>query len=318
MVIILILPSCRDDLVTDSRLAMGTVVSVSVPSRDRDIIPSIFSLIYSIDRELSAFSEDSSIHRVGEMAGVAPVELPDDVYDLVKRSFDAAWETEGIFNPMIGPLTALWGMGTEEARVPEEEEIEAVLPLLDFRRAVLSDDERTVFLPERGMSLDLGGVGKGYAADRIRKLLDESGIDGAIVNLGGNVLAYGSDDGKPWRIGIRSPEDAASVFLSLQIEDETVITSGGYQRYIEEDGIRYHHILDPSTGYPFQSDILSVTVINPSGTLGDILSTYFFAIGSESAIEQAGKLGVRVILYLEDGSVIDSDSLDSQIAVMQE
>ena len=230
-----------------------------------------------------------------------------------------AEETEGLFNPAIGPLTALWGIGTENARIPSDDEIAAVLPLLDWRSIILDDEERSVFLKEKGMSLDLGAVGKGWAADMVQGYLESLSIEHAIVNLGGNILLVGGKkDGSGWNVGIKDPENTSSVFMRLSIEDGTVITSGGYQRYIEKDGVIYHHILDSRTGYPFTTDILSATVINPSGTLGDMLSTVLFAAGSEKAEAIASQHGVRAILKLEDGRVIDTDSTEGEIAVVEE
>ena len=316
---IFLLASCSERTVSDSRIAMGTLVSVVLPEKDADHMDDIFSLIYEIDREISRYNPDSFISRINSSAGIAPVSVPEDIYALIKASFDMAYATDGVFNPAVGPLSSLWGFGTEDARVPSDDEIEEVLPLLDYRLAVLSDEERSVFLPIAGMSLDLGGVGKGYAADKVRDLLVSLGVDHALVNLGGNVLAFGEKNGnEPWRIGIRKPDDASSSFARVRVSDMTVITSGGYQRYVEEDGVRYHHILDSSTGYPFRSDLASATVISRSGTLGDMLSTVLFAEGAEKAAETAAASGVSFILLTDDGSVIRSDSLDCEIAVVEE
>ena len=321
LLLVSFLTSCGSEkMVTDSRIAMGTLVIVSLPESDEEAMDGIFSLIYEIDHKLSRYNPSSWISRINQAAGEESVSLPEDIYALVKASVEMAFFTDGIFNPAIGPLSALWGMGTESAGVPDGEEINEVLPLLDYSLIELVDENCSVYLPLEGMALDLGGVGKGYAADCVRKYLEEAGVKSALVNLGGNVLAYGhKSNGEDWRIGIRDPEKSeSSFFTTVDVADETVITSGSYQRYIEQDGMRYHHILDSQTGYPAETDILSATVIGASGTLGDMLSTTLFALGSEKAMEMADRLGIKVVLYLSDGSVLSSDGHDSQIAVLEE
>ena len=298
---------------------MGTIVSVTLYESYDDKIDDIFSYIYSLDSMISRYNEKSYIAMINSNAGISPVTVPDEVYGLVKVSLEMAKETDGLFNPAIGPLSSLWGFGTEEARVPSSDEIESVLPLLDWRKIKLSDDDNSVFLENEGMAIDLGAVGKGWAADMIDSYLDELGVEHALVNLGGNVLLHGGKaDGSAWRVGIRDPENLSSSYASVAIENGTVITSGGYQRYIEKDGEIYHHILNPETGYPFQTDILSATVIGDSGTLSDMLSTVIFASGSDKAEEIADKHDVSIILKLTDGSVINTYSPDSQIAILEE
>ena len=298
---------------------MGTIVSVTLYESDDDKIDDIFSYIYSLDSMISRYNEKSYIAMINSNAGISPVTVPDEVYELMKVSLEMAKETDGLFNPAIGPLSSLWGFGTEDARVPSSDEIESVLPLLDWRKIKLSDDDNSVFLENEGMAIDLGAVGKGWAADMIDSYLDELCVEHALVNLGGNVLLHGGKaDGSAWRVGIRDPENLSSSYASVAIEDGTVITSGGYQRYIEKDGEVYHHILNPETGYPFQTDILSATVIGDSGTLSDMLSTVIFASGSDKAEEIADKHDVSIILKLTDGSVINTYSPDSQVAILEE
>lgn len=317
--VLLLSVSCTENTVSDSRIAMGTIVSVTLYESDDSRIDDIFSYIYSLDSTISRYNEKSYIAMINSNAGISPVTVPDEVYGLVKVSLEMAKETDGLFNPAIGPLSSLWGFGTEDARVPSSDEIESVLPLLDWRKIKLSDDDNSVFLENEGMAIDLGAVGKGWAADMIDSYLDELGVEHALVNLGGNVLLHGGKaDGSAWRVGIRDPENLSSSYASVAIEDGTVITSGGYQRYIEKDGEVYHHILNPETGYPFQTDILSATVIGDSGTLSDMLSTVIFASGSDKAEEIADKHDVSIILKLTDGSVINTYSPDSQVAILEE
>lgn len=307
LIVSMLLVSCTEEMVSDSRIAMGTLVAVSIPRSEADSMDGIFSLVYSIDHAISRYDPGSYISAINRSAGIAPVTVPEDVFSLISDAVDMAYATDGVFNPAIGPLSELWGFGTEKARLPSPEEIEAVLPLLDYTLIQLDGKALSVYLPVQGMSLDLGAVGKGYASDAIHSFLEENGIDHAVINLGGNVLVHGSHpDGRPWKVSVRDPDPEKPYIAALEADDGTVITSGGYQRYFEEDGIVYHHILDSSTGYPVETDVRSATVVNPSGTLGDMLSTVLFAERMEKGIQTAEGYGVDYILLLEDGSVISS------------
>ena len=251
---------------------------------------------------------------------VLTVEVPAEIFTLIERSFDMAYETDGVFNPMIGPLVRLWGIGTENARIPAQSEIESVLPLLDYHQAVLDEDRHTVFLPEEGMALDLGAVGKGWTSDLVRDFLAERGVESAIINLGGNITVMGDHDGKPWRVGIQRPwAGGGSYFTIVEAEDTSLVTSGGYQRYIEDsDGTIYSNILSSSTGYPVETDLLSATAITSDGTLADMLSTVMFASGSVKAQEIAAGFGIRAVLLTEDSAVIDTDSPEGEVTVLEE
>ena len=307
----LMLASCSEKSISDSRFVLGTLCYIELEGTDdSDILEGAFSLLYGIDRKISRYDEGSFIHRINENAGISPVEVPDDVYQLVRRAVSFADETGGVFNPAIGPLSALWGIGTESQRLPSEEEIAAVLPLLDWRLVRFDDDAHTVYLPLRGMALDLGGAGKGWASDLVREYLEESGVEDALINLGGNLVAMGCKEGRPWMIGIQTPGGpSGSYFIRLPAEDLGIVTSGGYQRYFVEDGRTYHHILSSSTGYHAETDLLSATAIGTDGLLLDLLSTAMFAAGSEEAVELAERYGIRAVLLTEDEDIIDTSRI---------
>ena len=321
LIIILSLTSCEEKSISDSRFVLGTVATITLNGTDDEsILSDAFDLLYSIDHGISRFTEGSWIYRINQAAGKEAVAVPDDVFSLIERSVEMAERTDGVFNPAIGPLSSLWAIGTEEARVPSPEEIGKVLPLLDWRDIIMDGSESTVFLAREGMALDLGGVGKGWAADRLRDLLISKGVDSALINLGGCITVIGDNGGRPWRIGIQRPFAATGEYFTIvSLSDgQSLVTSGGYQRYIEEDGVMYHHILSSETGYPYQSDLLSASIITESATLGDFLSTTLFAVGHDKAEELASEFGVRVILLSEDLEVTDLDGKEGQIAVVEE
>jgi thiamine biosynthesis lipoprotein len=169
--------------------------------------------------------------------------------------------------------------------VPEQAEIDALLPLVDYRDIQYDMEERTIFLPKKGMKLDFGAIAKGYAADELIKIITTANVKRAIIDLGGNVYVWGKKpDGTKWRVGIKNPLDPeGEPVIRLEIDTNTVVTSGAYERFFTADGIRYHHILDPKTGYPAESGILSSTIISKSSTAADALSTSVFVLGKEKA-----------------------------------
>ena len=316
-----LLASCKDPSVSDTRFVLGTVCTITVNGTDDEsLLDSAFDLLYSIDHAISRYDEGSYVYRINESAGKEGVSVPPGIFSLIERSLEMAERTDGVFNPAIGPLTALWGIGTESARVPDESEIERVLPLLDYHDVVLSEEDHSVFLGKEGMALDLGAVGKGWASDLVRDHLLSLGVRSALINLGGNITAIGrGSDGKPWRIGIQRPfGDAGSFFTIVGIGDESIVTSGGYQRYIEEGGVMYHHILSSETGYPAKTDLLSASVISEDGTLADILSTTLFASGLDRAPDIVRAFGVRAVLLTSGLDVIELDAEEGEVAVNEE
>ncbi len=318
---LLLLASCSEKTMTDSRFVLGTVCTITINgSDDEALMSSAFDLLYEIDRSISRFDENSWVYKINENAGKEAVAVPEDIFALIKASLEMAESTDGVFNPAIGPLSSLWGFGTESARVPEKSEIEAVLPLVDYHLVTLSEEDSSVFLEKEGMALDLGAVGKGWACDKLRAFLEGEGVESALLNLGGNIAVIGSyKDGEPWKIGIQRPfEDRGAYFTIVSVVDESVVVSGGYQRYIEQDGVFYHHILSSRTGYPAETDLVSAAVITGSSTLADMLSTTLFASGSEKAEEIARRFKVRTILLTEDLEVIDLDASEGEVAIREE
>lgn len=305
---ITLLCSCvkKDEKFTDNRIAMGTSVSITVYEReDKAFIEGVFNLLYDIEREISAKLDSSYISMINSNAGVAPVQVPSHIFSLIETAMWISSESGGYFNPAIGALSDIWAIGSENQRVPSQTEIESVLPLLSLEDIVLDSNNSSVYLKKPGMKLDLGGIGKGYAADEVRAYLVENGVDRAIINLGGNIYALGSKSEKElWKIGIMNPEESGSYISLVEVEDKSVVTSGAYERFFEEDGVIYHHILNPDTGYPYESDLLSASIIAESSTLADGLSTVVFASGSEHAEEIANKFGVSIILYTKDREII--------------
>lgn len=208
--------------------------------------------------------------------------VSEDTAALLERALELSRETEGLFDATIYPLVELWGFPTDDPHVPVPAAVEVCLPLVDSAQVTLEGEEATL---GPGQKLDLGGIAKGFASARVMEIFQENGVSAGMVSLGGNVQTLGTKiDGSFWRIGIRDPKGEAGSYLGVVwVADRAVITSGGYERFFEENGQRYIHILDPRTGWPAQSDLQSATVISEDGTLADALSTALYIMGSDQA-----------------------------------
>ncbi len=215
--------------------------------------------------------------------------------------------TSGAFDLTVGPLVKLWDIGFPDARIPAQSEIDATLPLIDFNLVTLDKNSHSIYLEKKGMLLDLGGIGKGYAADEVANILRESGVEHAIIDLGGNVYALGDKPGnKLWTIGIQDPFGLRGNGIgTINVANKSLVTSGIYERYLEtEDGKKYHHILNPSTGYPYDNQIAGVSIISDYSIDGDALSTSTFALGIEDGLAFIEKLdGIDAIFVTTDYNV---------------
>lgn len=237
-------------------------------------------------------------------------ELSPETADLLRTALGMCERTGGALDISTYPILRAWGFTTGEYAVPEEEEIAALLPMVDYTQVM--QDGTCAALPE-GMEIDLGSVAKGCAGWRLAHLLKENGVTSALLDLGGNIQTVGAKpDGSPWRVAIRNPAGEGNVGV-VEVVDQAVVTSGGYERYFEEDGVRYWHIIDPKTGAPARSGLASVTVVGESGLLCDGLSTALFVMGREGALEHWRQhRDFEAVLVSEDGSVTITAGLEGR------
>jgi len=290
-------------LVKKGGIFMGTICNISLDEGSSEsIYTGAFNLLSDIDTNLSRTKEGSLIYTLNK-EGHVTIEN-DDYFNLIVRSFELAQTTEGAFDPSIGKAVALWGIGTEDERIPSQEELDAVND--DYTQVVIDTEKHTITIP-KGMEVDLGAIGKGYATDKLIAYFAENGVTRGIINLGGNVYVIGSkDEGTPWKIGLQKPFDQrGDSFVLLSLSDTAVVTSGAYERYFEKDGTIYCHILDPKTLYPAQTDIQSSTIIGPDATLCDALSTTCFILGKEKALALLDTAfpEVSALFLLSDNSI---------------
>ena len=308
-------PACRRAAVPpQAAQVLGTVCTVNAfEDGSEGLYGELFARLADIDARFSTTRPDSELGAVNAAAGLHAVAVHDDVLYVVGRALYYARLSDGAFDPSIGPLVKLWGINTDHARVPSQEEIDAVLPLVDWRKVVLDENSHTLFLQEEGMALELGGIAKGYAADELVKILSARRVRRAIVDLGGNVYVYGKKkDGSDWKVGVKNPlaaEGEPALVLSLE-KTLSVVTSGVYERFFVADGIRYHHILDTRTGRPAESGCLSATIVSSSSLEADALSTTAFILGAGrfSAVS-----GVPAVFINDDASVSASSSLAGRL-----
>jgi len=306
-------PETTDEVYSKTNFVLGTVVTVTLYDNGSDeLLDKAFARLLEIENLMSANLDASEIGRINLMAGKEAVTVSEETYNVIEQALYYGDISKGTFDITMEPVVKLWKIGTDEARVPSENELNQALTKVDYRLVELDEDNKTVFLPEEGMGLDLGGIAKGYAADELVKLLVNEGVSSAMLNLGGNVFAMGSKlDGTDWNIGIQNPFDERNQYFGIaSIKDKTVVTSGPYERYFEENGKRYHHIFNTTTGMPVENDIASVSVISNTSIDGDALSTTLFALGVKEGIQLVETLdGVECIYVDYDKKVTVSSGL---------
>lgn len=248
----------------------------------------IFDRLIEIEAEFDVHKPLSQLGLVNQNAGIKPVKVSAEVFDVVEKCLEFAFLSDGTFNPAMGPVINLWGITGSNPRVPGEEEVEKALRSCDFGKVIMDRDAMTIYL-EEGMALDLGAAVKGYACDEVTKILVQEKVKCAVLDFGGNIVVFGQKpDGSAWKVGIKNPAaPGGDPVKVLEISPEqvkksgyvSIVTSGGYERYFEQDGKRYHHIFDSKTGYPSESNVSSATVVCSSSFMADVLSTLYFVTG---------------------------------------
>ena len=267
-----------------SEFVLGTIGTVNLYQGGTDqLYDKIFSRLREIEGAMSSHSEDTEVARINQNAGIMPVQAGRDLITVLSTALRYAELSGGAFDPTVGPLVKLWGIGTENARIPEEGEIRGALDLVNWRDVIIDEEGGTVFLRRPGMELDLGAIAKGYAADEAAEIIRKAELPGAVIDLGGNIYALGTKrGGTPWRIAVQDPRNERGTYIGiLEVRQKTVVTSGVYERFLETGGRRYHHILSTADGYPADTGLLSVTVIADASIDADALSTALFALGYE-------------------------------------
>lgn len=262
--------------------AMDTYMTVTAyGDAAQNAVDEAVAEIERLDGILSTGDENSEIFALNQQGGGT---ISEDTEYLLERSLEIWQDTDGTFEIGIYPVMQAWGFTSGEYRVPSKEELDQLLSLADSSQISVNQEDSSVSFGKDGMKIDLGGIAKGYTSSRIMDIFRNDGVTSGLVSLGGNVQVLGvKPDGSKWRVAIQSPSGGDEYLGILEAADCAVITSGGYERYFEEGGVTYHHIIDPSTGYPADSGLESVSIVSADGTLADGLSTALFIMGREKA-----------------------------------
>lgn len=267
--------------------AMDTVMNMTVYDEKGDeVLLEAEKEIQRLENLFSVTKENSEVAKLNEQAGKESVSISKETADLLLTGKTLSKETEDAFDITVSPVVKAWGFTEETHTVPSQEKLNKLLPLVDAEALSVEENGQKAYLSKVGMAVDLGGIAKGYTADCVMSLLRKEGVSSAVVSLGGNVATIGTKpDGSPWKVAVSNPLQTEDYVGMLEVKDSSVVTSGGYQRFFEKDGKKYHHIIDPSTGYPAESGLLSVTILSPNGTRADGLSTALFVMGEEKGLD---------------------------------
>jgi FAD:protein FMN transferase len=285
----------------EMRQLLGTACSVTIYGQaPAGAIEKVFERVRQIEEKMSVNLDSSELSAINAAAGRTPVRVSAESFDLVERALVYGAKSGGAFDISVGPLVKLWGIGTDAARLPRPAEIKALLPLVDHRLVRTDRAASSVYLERPGMRLDLGAIAKGWAADESARVLRELGVKGAILDFGGNVMLLGrKPNGQAWRIGVQNPMDARGNYIGvLTCDEKAVVTSGVYERFFEQDGRRWHHILDTATGYPVENGLISVSIVADNSTDADALSTTIFALGLEKGRAFAAGLPAIGVVFV--------------------
>ena len=267
--------------------------------------------IKRMDAMLSTGEPDSEVSLLNASGSLT--EASPETLELVSRGKEL-WQDTGCFDIAIYPVMQLWGFDTGDHRVPDEAELAETLPLADPDYVDVDEQTSGISFNKSGVEIDLGGIAKGYTAQRVMSIMADMGVKSAIISLGGNVQTLGyKPDGSCWNVAVYDPNEESEVLCAVSVHDMAVVTSGGYERCFEQDGVTYHHIIDPVTGYPADSGITQVTIVSTDGTLADALSTSIYIMGVDQATDywQSHRDQFDMILLTDDGKLLVTEGLET-------
>lgn len=289
---------------TKKTTVMGTDLEITVSTADEARAKKAFAAVIAemnlIEDEMSEWKEKTFVSEINRNAGVKAVAVPSDLYKVIWAALTISDLSDGAFDISWASMRGVWDFSKGHERVPTEKEVSERLKLVNYRDIVLDEKARTVFLKKKGMAIGLGAIAKGYAVDRATQAIAKAGIKDSIVKAGGDMRVQGTDNGKPWEIGIKHPRKK-ELLAKLGLTNVSISTSGDYERFFIKDKVLYHHIMDPKTGYPARGS-MSVTILAPDTMTSDALSTTVFVMGPDKGLELINKLpGVEAIIVDASG-----------------
>ena len=291
-----------------SAVLMGSPILLKLFDHNEGLASRVFRLIKQQENIFTVNRQDSDVMAINHAAGSHAVVVSAPVFDLIRCAKAVSQLPESSFNFTIGPLVKRWKIGFSGHSVPDASDLQALLALTDPDDVILDEPSRSVFLQKAGMEIDLGAIAKGYIADVVRDYLHQEKVTDALINLGGNVQTLGAGAEGAWAIGLKKPFSTPDALIGvINVKGKSVVTSGIYERYFESEGQRYHHILDPKTGYPLDNELLSVTVISDDSIDGDIYTTLLYGMGVEKSLACLKNIPqIEAIFVTKDQQVIFS------------
>ncbi|MCC5895447.1 MAG: FAD:protein FMN transferase [Alkalibacterium sp.] len=300
---------------------LGTVANIRVYNEGKEeALDKAFDRVQELDEWFAMQNPESEISEVNRQAGIEPVAVSEEVFHVMERALYYAEESDGSFDPTIGAVTSLWGIGQDYAAVPDADELAEVLNVVDYRMVELDEENQTIYLQEEGMVLDLGAIAKGYITDEAARVLVEEGVNTAIIDLGGDIVVVGNStrgEDEPWNVGIQNPYGERGEILGMvPVSDKAIVTSGVYERLIRDGDNEYHHLMNPDTGYPIDNNISGISIIADNAMDADALANIAFSLGVDAGLEYINGLeGVEVIYVTNEKEVFASDGVHESVQI---
>lgn len=304
--------------ITDAQFLLGTVITLQLyGTEDTQLLTKSFDIIKNLDLWMSLNIETSEVSQLNAQAGNGPIKVSDELAYVLTEALKYGDLSEGHFDISLEPVIKLWGIGTDTPRVPSDAELKEALQYVNYKNIKFDAVNQTVEL-QKGMAIDLGGIGKGYAADLVSDYLKGEGVKKAIVNLGGNVVVVGEKQlDTPFKVGLQNPFAQRNAYIGyVQVSDKTVVTSGIYERNFTENGVTYHHILSNTDGYPISNGVAGVSIVASKSIDADALSTTLFTLGVEKGLALANSLDdVECLFITDDSKLYMSDGMKAMFTL---
>ncbi len=293
---------------------MGSRFDISVVASSEEkgnkYIDIAITEIKRIEKLISSWDKHSETSKINHNAGIKPVKVSKELFDLINRSIQVSKITNGAFDISYASMDEIWKFDGTMTEIPSAEAIKKSVEKVGYKNIILNDNDQTVFLKHKGMKIGFGAIGKGYAADKAKKLLQEKGVRAGLINASGDLNCWGKQpDGQSWKAGIINPLNKNKIYSWFDIDNQAVVTSGNYEKFIYFDGKRYSHIINPKTGYP-ANGIVSATVFAPKAELADALATSIFVMGASVGIDLINQLkGVECVIIDDNNRIHNSKGI---------
>lgn len=303
-----------------SEFKLGTICTLSIYNKGKKkVLQKGFDRIEKTEKQATLTKAHSELDKINANAGIKPVKVSKDMWPLMEKAMYYSKNSDGAFDMAIGAITNLWKIGLPGARVPEQYEIDAALPLVDYHDVQLNREKRTVYLTKKGMRLDFGGIAKGYIADQVRDVFRKNGVNTAIIDLGGNIIVMGHSpvaDNKPWNVGVQDPYAKRGTALgTLPAKNASIVTAGIYEKYLKANGHTYIYLFNHKTGYPYENNLAGVTILSPKSVDGDALSNAAFNKGVKKGlayINNKHQKNIQAVFVTKDKKVYITDGLKNK------